>query len=443
MSTRASSHLATIRGRLLLLARAVWIVVAVTVLAIMVFSVPSSYEYYSEVCTATPGVCSGPVIGQTTPVQATPEGLQALQDAGLSVRFYAISNVVIDKVFQLVWFAVGALIFWRRSDDRMALLTSLFLVTFGTVTVDPAAAISLVSSQPAWWLPVRGVELVGYVCSALFFFLFPGGRFVPSWTRWLAVAFVALNLFMSPFAGSYASGSALETISYLVFVGGVASLVWAQVYRYRRVSSPAQRQQTRWVVFGTTLGIAGTFPTRLPVDLSLVDGNTPLMLLLLEAGFSLSFLLLPLSIGVAVLRSHLFDVDVLINRTIVYLVLSAALVGTYFGGIVLLQRAFLSLTGQERLPQLAVVASTLVIAALFDPLRRRIQSFIDRRFYRKKYDARKALEGFSAKLRNETDLDALSEDLVSAVRETVQPAHASLWLRPRAEANRGMRERAV
>jgi hypothetical protein len=133
---------------------------------------------------------------------------------------------------------------------------------------------------------------------------------------------------------------------------------------------------------------------------------------------------------VAVLRSRLFDVDVLINRTLVYAILSATLAGLYFGGIVLLQRVFAGLTGQEKLPQLAVVASTLAIAALFDPLRRRIQDLIDRRFYRRKYDAAKTLEAFSSKLRNETNLDALSDDLISVVGETVQPEHTSLWLRP-------------
>jgi hypothetical protein len=133
-------------------------------------------------------------------------------------------------------------------------------------------------------------------------------------------------------------------------------------------------------------------------------------------------------------------VDVLINRTLVYAILSATLAGVYFGGIVLLQRIFGGITGQEKLPQLAIVASTLAIAALFDPLRRRIQSFIDRRFYRKKYDARKTLEGLSAKLRDETDLDALSKDLVAVVRETVQPAHVSLWLRSRVEAKQSMQE---
>ena len=164
------------------------------------------------------------------------------------------------------------------------------------------------------------------------------------------------------------------------------------------------------------------------MDPSLVDGDTPLRLLLLSTGFSLSFLLVPFSISVAVLRSHLFDIDVLINCTLVYGTLTATLVALYFGGIVLLQGLFVALTGEQS--TLAVVASTLAIAALFNPLRRRIQSFIDRGFYRKKYDARKTLESFSTKLRDETDLDALSDDLVAVVRETMRPEHVTLWLCP-------------
>jgi hypothetical protein len=136
---------------------------------------------------------------------------------------------------------------------------------------------------------------------------------------------------------------------------------------------------------------------------------------------------IPISMGIAITRYRLYDIDLLINRTLVYGSLSAILVALYFGGIVVLQRIFVTLTGQQS--TLAVVASTLLIAALFTPLRRRIQGFIDRRFYRRKYDARKTLEAFSATLRDETDLDALNNNLVGVVRETMQTAHVSLWLR--------------
>jgi hypothetical protein len=371
--SRASPPTPIMRGSWLLLSRMAWVAVAITALAIVVFSVPSSFEHYRSVCTAASEVCSERALDQ-----ATPDGVRALQEVGLSVRSYAILNVVIDKVFELVWFAVGAIIFWRRSDDRMALLTSMFLVAFGTVTVDPTAANTLISSHPAWWLPVQSVEIVGAVCVVLFFLLFPSGRFVPRWSRWLAVAWLAFQVPEGPFPDLYSGSPALESVTFLVFLGSVVSLVWSQIYRYRRVSSEAQRRQTKWVVFGTTLGVAGTTFFKLPLDFSLVYGDTPFVVLVLKMGFALSFLLVPFSISIAVLRSRLFDIDVLINRALVYGSLTAMVIGLYFGGIVLLQRLFVVLTGEQS--TVAVVASTLMIAALFNPLRRRIQAFIDRRF---------------------------------------------------------------
>jgi hypothetical protein len=152
-----------------------------------------------------------------------------------------------------------------------------------------------------------------------------------------------------------------------------------------------------------------------------------------EVGYALTsigLLGVPIFTGVAIARHRLYEIDIVINRTLVYGALTAALVAGYFGGVATLQALFRALTGQEQQPQLAIVVSTLAIAALFNPLRRRIQSFIDRRFYRNKYDARKTLEAFSAKLRDEADLDALRVGLAGVVRETMQPAHVSLWLRP-------------
>src|SRR5688500_14275959 len=154
----------------------------------------------------------------------------------------------------------------------------------------------------------------------------------------------------------------------------------------------------------------------------------PWWTLVSSAGWWVALTIVPLSLSIGVLRYRLYDIDIIINRTLVYGSLTATLVVIYFGGIVVLQRLFVLLTGQQS--TLAVVASTLLIATLFTPLRRRIQSFIDRSFYRRKYDAAKTLEAFSAKLRDETDLEALSDDLVGVVRETMQPAHVSLWLRP-------------
>jgi hypothetical protein len=217
---------------------------------------------------------------------------------------------------------------------------------------------------------------------------------------------------------------ALNLLLSVCMLASVSSLVM----RYRR-SGGEVRQQIKWIAFAASvvaLGVSGavvlgTFAA------GTAGGTHPLLIGLLEDAITLSFAGVPIAVGFAVLKYRLYNIDVIINRTLVYGSLTATLVALYFGGIVVLQRFFVLLTGKQS--TLAVVASTLLIAALFTPLRRRIQSYIDRRFYRRKYDARKTLEAFSAKLRDETDLEALSDDLVAIVRETMQPAHVSLWLR--------------
>jgi len=183
------------------------------------------------------------------------------------------------------------------------------------------------------------------------------------------------------------------------------------------------------VVFGIVSALLGAIGFALPLfSFPTFRQYGSLFSFVFEAGIAGSLLLIPLSIGVAILSHRLWDVDIIINHTLVYGALTVSLALLYFGGIVVLQTVFVVLAGQES--TLAVVASTLLIAALFNPLRRRIRAFIDRRFYRRKYDARKTLEAFSARLRNDSDLDAVSDDVVGVVRETMQPAHVSLWLRP-------------
>jgi hypothetical protein len=364
----------------------------------------------------------------------------ALVELGLSAGGYALYNVVLDTVFVSVFAVVAIVIFWRRPEDPMVLLVATMLVVWGPLNgllvLTPSATEGMYPALQA----TLGLTLtyVGYMAWMLFFYLFPSGHFAPRWTRWLAllygVGFFGLWNF-TPFGP--------PSWPPLLFNAAVL-VVWcsfpvAQLYRYARVSDRTQRQQTKWVVFGVAIAIAGTLTTIFTVGAA-VDlppeavGPRMLSMLLMDA----FMLFIPLSIGVAVLRARLFDIDVIINRTLVYGSLTAILALLYFGGVTMTQSVFQTLTGQGRLPQLAIVASTLVIAALFNPLRRRIQSFIDRRFYRSKYDAMKTLEGFSARLRDETDLQALNDELVGVVRETMQPTHVSLWLRSGTDPQRAV-----
>ena len=216
---------------------------------------------------------------------------------------------------------------------------------------------------------------------------------------------------------------ALVLVFWVGVLGGLAMV--SLFLRFRRASG-VEHQQIKWLVFTISVLYIGA-------TLAYIVYRAPGAWWAWSVGQSLlalGFVGIPISMGVAILRYRLYDIDILINRTLVYGSLTLLLAAVYFGGVTLTEAIFRALTGQEEQPQLAIVVSTLVIAALFTPLRRRIQSFIDRRFYRRKYDAVKTLEVFSTKLRNDTDLDALSEDLVGVVRETMQPAHVSLWLRP-------------
>jgi hypothetical protein len=213
----------------------------------------------------------------------------------------------------------------------------------------------------------------------------------------------------------------VEALVYTLTLVAVGS-VFARLRRSRGV----QRQQVKWFAYAAS--ILATCAALTYLDSEVTGAGWVRWVSFVPA--MVGFEGLPLAVGIAVLRYHLYNIDLIINRTLVYGTLTVTLALVYFGGVATTEAILRALTGQEQQPQLAVVVSTLVIAALFNPLRRRIQSFIDRRFYRRKYDARKTLEAFSAKLRDETDLDALNAELVGVVRETMQPAHVSLWLRP-------------
>ena len=280
--------------------------------------------------------------------------------------------------------------------------------------------------------------LLIFVPMSLLLLLFPDGR-LPS-PRWRPVAWgVALGTAGGVVGNALKAGPLVDfpqianpygVDSPVVGMVGVAGTIVAAgsmvgsavslIVRLRRVGSE-QRQQIKWLAYGGAVMVGGVFAGALAIP-----WNVPLSITIM----SVALPGLPVFTGIAIVRHHLYDIDILINRTLVYGSLTAMLALVYFGGVTATQAIFQTLTGQDELPQLVVVASTLLIAALFNPLRRRIQAFIDRRFYRSKYDARKTLEAFSVKLRDETDLEALNDDLVGVVRETMQPAHVSLWFRP-------------
>jgi hypothetical protein len=266
---------------------------------------------------------------------------------------------------------------------------------------------------------------ISFTIVVLAFFLFPDGRFVPRWTRWIEILGLGVSIFFIFF-----SSATQSLIGGILYFSALISLVIAQVYRYRRVSTPAQRQQTKWVVYSlavTFILVVGLYGIPALIDPALVQ-NGSLFSSVANIVANALFILLPISFGVAILRYRLWDVDVLVNRTLVYATLTGLLALVYFGLVIGLQYLLRGLINQTN--DVAIVISTLAIAALFQPLRRRIQSIIDRRFYRHKYDAVKTLAAFNATLRNEVDLNQLSDHLLTVVQETMQPAHVSLWLRP-------------
>jgi hypothetical protein len=361
-------------------------------------------------------------------------------------------NEAINSVGNIVAPILGGLIASRRPENPygwvwLGVALSLSLIGF----VDVYAAYALVvepGSLPAPRTIVTSIAPEGFGAALtllpFLFLLFPDGRLPSARWRFLAWSVVTVGatlMIIAPLQKSERAGFApvedpigvggtVGRAIFLLVACGIIGLFAASIlsavsvlFRFRRAAG-VERQQIKWFVY------AAAFFSGFLVFNFFISG-------LLNVLFSTAAgLALNVAIGIAILKYRLYDIDVIINRTLVYGTLTATLALVYFGVVTATQALLRTLTSEEQLPQLVVVTSTLVIAALFNPLRRRIQSFIDRRFYRRKYDARKTLEGFSTKLRDETDLDALRGDLVGVVRETMQPAHVSLWLRPET-ASRG------
>src|SRR5262249_42858397 len=356
---------ARLPGRWVVLARSTWIILVVLTLGIFFASLP---EFLAVLQTS----CAGATCSY---LQLHSEQVEWLAGMGRSSADYAASLVALALTSVALCLLVSALIVWRRPDDRMALLIALLLVAFGPNFV----AESLLPQPSFWQLPLEGLDFLAVALLVPVFSLFPSGRFVPRWTRWTLVVVLA-GLVLHMF---FPTVSLPNLLAWYLVLGEGAILVVARLYRYRRMSGPLERQQTKWVVLGATvpavIWIGGTilsllFPT-------LVNPMSPagvFYLLALNSFGTGLVLLIPLSIGVAILRYRLWDIDTLINKALVYGLLTGLLGAVYAGLIIGLQALVSRLTGQTGASPLIIVASTLTIAALVRPVRPRLPALIHR-----------------------------------------------------------------
>jgi hypothetical protein len=355
-------------------------------------------------------------------VQVSPELFAAVAAAwGMSVPAWAVLNTLINILSMVVFTLTAALVWWRLRT-WFGWITAMVLSVGGSNVQSNVVRTAMISpvAQTIWEF--------GALIWPLFFvwlYLFPDGRAVPRRLRWvigpLVAAFTLLFVVsvipgvLTALQASADLTPALDQFGAVLIVPLFFLILGAQIYRYLRVSGRVERDQTKWFLFGLVVAVA--FPlvaslfVTLPTEVEVI-----------------AFMAIPLGIGVGVLRYHLWDIDVIIRKTLVYTLLTALLALVYFGGVVLLQRLFGALTGVAQSP-LAVVVSTLAIFILFAPLRRRIQDAIDRRFFRKKYDAQRVLTQFAQTACDETDLDALTGELARVVQETLQPEQVSVWLK--------------
>lgn len=336
---------------------------------------------------------------------------------------------IMGIIFEASFFVVAGLMIWRKADDRMGLFTAFCLLLFGGIGAsgDPKIPADVPGSLA---LAGNFLAALGNITLFLFFYLFPDGRVR---RPWLLLPLV-LGVVIQNLPGSGPPGNLLGMlIGALVVFLPFAIIIYVQVYKYRNVSTVAQRQQTKWVIYGLAVGVLGFLAT---AGLSNFPGpslQANLVYQVVETfllyGF---FMLVPLSIGLAILRYQLYEVDVIINRTLVYGSLTLSLAALYIGGVVGLEALFRGFTGQRS--DLLIAAVTLAVAALFNPWRHQLQRFIDRRFYRHKYDAARTLALFSSKLRDEVDIDLLTEDMLAVTNETLHPAFLAFWLNNEVDA---------
>lgn len=412
----------TLEGHWLTLARAAWLLITGVGIVMYAIGLPLLFQQLTTTCTGSDCLRN----------QLTPEALRPMAEIGLTLTEYAVIQLMPTVIFAVVCVAVGALIFWQRSHELMAFSSSLWLVTIG-LTLYEEEVRATGAAYP--WLQPAALVLVwlgGAILLPLFFFIFPNGRFALRWTKW---AWLITSAFFVSFGTAAELFPAFKTTyegfgGYLWFImvlGGIA----VQFYRYRYLATANERQQTKWVVFAflviVVVNVTFFLINPLFLDFRVQQAENAVRNILGNAVSVFAFLMIPLGIGISILRYRLYDIDVIIRRTVQYSIVSAVLAAVYFGSITLIQGGVTAVSGTQS--PLAIVLSTLLIAALFNPLRNRVQTFIDRRFFRQKYDAQQILAQFAQTAQDETDMAALTRELVRVIQETMQPEQVSVWLK--------------
>ena len=394
----------------LTLARIGCVAIALFSLALFVPGLQLMYQRFQSTC-ATADTC---LPGQLTAAQAA-----TLRGMGVSVEAYALFELAFTLLIALIWFVVAAVVLARKSDNWMVLLIVAQAFTQGA----SGAANVFLGSHLVWEAPAQLLGALNSMLLFAFLAMFPTGRFVPRWLGLFLIPALLLALVTSfvpvPF-------------DFLYFFVVMSTLIIAQVYRYRRVSTSLQRQQTKWVVFALAVVIVGQIASLLPVAFmpSLAQPYS-LYFVIVDPVTNILIALCAVAFAFAILRYRLYDIDVIIRRTLIYGSLTAILAGVYIAGVIGVQALVnaVARAPSGKTSPVLIVITTLLIAALFQPLRRAIQRFIDRRFYRSKFDTRKTLEAFGATLRQEVDLSTLTGQLMNVVTQTMRPKHISLWIR--------------
>jgi len=403
---------------------AVWVLVAL--LHIVLFSVDVFIDYSEMLvpCIGVPGVFADCNFGAITPAEVS-----ELTSWGLTMQAYAVAMTSGAVFTFLVYLALAGLILWRQGSTWLGLTVSLALIVIPFAMFSASRDFGAINPILFW--PGVAASILGTAIMLVFLYLVPNGRFSP---RWAFIPLICTLLFVSfltleinglvSFSAPVLSLVNITIISLVLFGGGL------QVYRYARDSNAVERQQTKWIIFAIVIFVSAIMAWVLVFGGALaIPAGRPRLLANLGGMIFTDYLalpLLPVAITIAILRYKLWGIDVIIRRTAIYLLLSGLLALVYFGLVILLQSLF-DLVSSQQSP-VVIVISTLVIAALFAPLRRRVQAFIDRRFFRKKYDAQQVLAQFSLTARDEINLDALQAELLRVVQETMQPEQITFWL---------------